>query len=333
MSRFHDSMHRSRIEVIMRRILCLLLLTTLAPAWSQAALDSGLPPYAAGQAVSGTLSSVGSDTMNNLLTLWAEAFKRLHPGVSVEIQGAGSSTAPPALVEGTATLGPMSRRMKAGEIEAFEARHGYRPTAIRVAVDALAVFVNKDNPVTGLTLPEVDAMFSVTRRCGAVMDITNWGQLGLTGGWAQRPLQLFGRNSVSGTYGYFKDAALCAGDFKPTVNEQPGSASVVQAVSASLNAVGYSGIGYQTPGIRAVPIARRAGGDYIEATAENAVGGRYPLSRFLYIYVNRKPDTPLPALQAEFLRLVLSAEGQAVVLKDGYIPVPANIAARERAVL
>ena len=298
-------------------------------AFSQAQVDPALPDYTKTPGVSGNLSSVGSDTLANLMTLWAEDFKRTYPNVNIQIQAAGSSTAPPALTEGTSNLGPMSRLMKDKEIESFEKRFGYKPTPVAVAIDALAVFVHKDNPIEGLTLPQVDAIFSSTRTCGAPTEIDRWGQLGLTGAWVDREIQLYGRNSVSGTYGYFKDNALCKGDFKNTVNEQPGSASVVQSVSSSLNGVGYSGIGYTTSSVRAVPLASEDGQEYVMATAEMAVGGRYPLARFLYVYVNKEPGKPLTPLTREFLALVLSRQGQEVVVKDGYIPLPATVAARE----
>jgi phosphate transport system substrate-binding protein len=288
-----------------------------------------LPEYKKASGVSGNLSSVGSDTLANLMTLWAEDFKREYPNVNIQIQAAGSSTAPPALAEGTANLGPMSRKMKGEEIEAFEKKNGYKPTAVKVAIDALAVFVHKDNPVKGLTLPQVDAIFSSTRKCNAKEDITQWGQVGLSGEWASRPIQLFGRNSVSGTYGYFKEHALCKGDFKTNVNEQPGSASVVQSVSTSLNAAGYSGLGYKTSSVKTVPLAAKEGGPYVDATEENAIAGKYPLARYLYVYVNKHPNQPLAPLEAEFLKLVLSKQGQRVVVKDGYIPLPAAVVEKE----
>jgi phosphate transport system substrate-binding protein len=266
------------------------------------------------------------------MTLWTEGFKRNYPSVNIQVQAAGSSTAPPALTEGTANFGPMSRAMKDKEIEAFETRHGYKPTAIRVAIDALAVYVHKDNPLDGLSIAEVDAMFSTTRRCGGSASKDAWGSLGLTGGWTERPIQLYGRNSVSGTYGYFKKVALCSGDFKNSVNEQPGSASVVQAVASSLNGIGYSGIGYITSGVKALDISID-GGPSIAATPENALKGDYPLSRYLYVYVNKKPGQPLQPLAQEFLKLVLSKEGQEIVRKDGYIPVSPEVAERELAKL
>ncbi len=289
-----------------------------------AEVDSAIPEYERVSGVSGNLSSVGSDTLANLMTLWAEEFKRHYPNVNIQIQAAGSSTAPPALTERTSNLGPMSREMRDNEIEAFESRYGYKPTAVPVAIDALAVFVHKDNPVSGLTLQQVDSIFSTNQRCGLGEDTEAWGQLGLSGPWQRRDIQLFGRNSVSGTYGYFKEVALCDGDFKNTVNEQPGSASVVQSVSTSINAIGYSGIGYRTSSVRAVPLARNTSRGFAEATPENAVNGSYPLARFLYVYVNKAPNTPLPPLEREFLKLVLSQSGQEVVLKDGYIPLPAR---------
>lgn len=302
--------------------------TALPPAAPADRVDSALPTYSKASGVSGNLSSVGSDTLANLMTLWAEEFKRLYPNVNIQIQAAGSSTAPPALAEGTSNLGPMSRKMKDREIEAFEKKHGYKPTAIPVAIDALAVYVHKDNPIKGLTIPQVDAVFSSTRKCGLDDDVTTWGALGLTGQWAARDIQLYGRNSVSGTYGYFKKKALCKGDFKNTVNEQPGSASVVQSVSASLNGIGYSGIGYKTSGVRAVPVARKPGATYVPATPEAAVSGSYPLGRFLYVYVNKHPNKPLTPIEREFIRMVLSRRGQEVVVKDGYIPLPAKVAMR-----
>lgn len=290
-----------------------------------AAVDPALPTYEKTSGVSGNLSSVGSDSLANLMTLWAEEFKKNYPNVNIQIQAAGSSTAPPALTEGTANMGPMSRPMKDSEIQAFEEKYGYKPTAVPVAIDALAVFVHKDNPIKSLSIEQVDAIFSSTRLCGYDKDIKTWGDLGLTGEWANKPLQLFGRNSVSGTYGYFKEEALCKGDFKSNVNEQPGSASVVQSISSTLNAIGYSGIGYRTSSVRAVPLSKK-GGEAFEASEENALAGKFPLARFFYVYVNKAPNQPLSPLDAEFIKLVLSKQGQDVVMKDGYIPLPAKVA-------
>ena len=296
---------------------------------AQVQLDPGLLPYKTASGVSGNISSVGSDTLNNLMTFWAEQFARYYPNAKVQIEGKGSSTAPPALIGGTAQLGPMSREMKGSEIDQFEKKYGYKPVGLRTSVDALAVFVNKDNPIKCMSLGQVDAVFSKSRRRGAKEDVATWGQLGLTGEWASKPISLYGRNSASGTYGFFKEHSLKNGDFKDSVKEQPGSASVVQGVTVDRFAMGYSGIGYATAGVRAVPLTEKDGGKCIEATAENSYSGSYPLSRFLFVYINRAPGKPLDPLVREFARLMLSREGQEAVIKDGYFPIPATVAKEE----
>lgn len=287
-------------------------------------LDPALPEYKAVSGVSGNLNSIGSDTLNNLMTLWAEGFKKAYPNVNVQIEGKGSSTAPPALIEGTAQIGPMSRPMKAEEIDAFEKKHGYKPTEVRLAIDALAVFAHKDNPLKGLTMKQLDSIFSKTRKKGGE-DISDWGQLGLDG-FKGRAISLFGRNSASGTYGFFQEHALAKGDFKPTVKEQPGSSAVVQGTGADPYAIGYSGIAYKTSSVRALPLAGDDGTFY-EANYDNALSGDYPLARFLLVYVNKKPGQALDLLTLEFLKFVLSKGGQAIVEKDGYFPLPAEVAA------
>jgi phosphate transport system substrate-binding protein len=301
----------------------------IAGAQDGVKLDPSLESYKAVSGVSGNLSSVGSDTLNNLMTLWAETFYKFYPNVKIQIEGKGSTTAPPALISGTAQLGPMSRPMRGTEIDQFEKKFGYKPTPIRTAVDALAVFVNKDNPLKCLTMEQVDAMFSKSRRYGYKEDITTWGQLGLTGDWADRPVSLYGRNSASGTYGFFKEHALKNGDYKDEVKEQPGSASVVQGVTVDRYAIGYSGIGYATAGVRAVPIAEKDGAACVEATADNSYAGTYPLARFLYVYINKAPAKSLDPLTHEFVKLMVSKEGQEVVIKDGYFPIPSSIAREE----
>ena len=288
-------------------------------------VDPNLPDYTPGTGVSGNIKSEGSDTMNNLMTLWAEEFNRFYPNVRPEIVGKGSSTAPPALINGTANFGPMSRKMKSKEVDAFEKNFGYKPTQLRTSIDMLAVYVHKDNPIRGLSLQQVDAVFSKTRKGGHSEDVTTWGQLGLTGDWANRPITCYGRNSASGTYGYFKKHALFKGDYKDSVKEQPGSSAVVTSVANDLGGIGYSGIGYKTADVRAVALAPR-GSSYVDATPENAYSNEYPLARFLYLSVNYKPGSELDPLRREFIKLVFSKSGQEVVLKDGYFPVSARLA-------
>ena len=291
-------------------------------------VEAGIPSYQKASGVSGSLSSTGSDTMNNLMTLWGESFAKMYPSVKIQVEGKGSSTAPPALISGTAQFGPMSRAMRATEIDQFEKKYGYKPTQLRTAYDALAVYVSKDNPLQKATLAQIDGAFSKTRRKGG-KNAAKWGDLGLTGDWANRPLSLYGRNSASGTYGFFKENVLGNGDFKDTVKEQPGSASVVQGVTEDRFGIGYSGIGYRTSGVRVVALEGKGGlsdGNYADV-----VSGKYPLARFLYVYVNRAPGKALDPVVREFLKFVFSREGQEIVLKDGYYPLPASVVKEELA--
>lgn len=273
--------------------------------------------------IKGNLTSVGSDTLSNLMTQWSNLLKQQYPHVNIQIQTLGSSSAVPALIESTAQFGAMSRKMRSNEIKAFERRYGYPPTAIKVAIDAMAIFVHQDNPLKQIELTQVDAIFSRTLRCGNVKPIRQWGDLGLKGSWQSRPITLFGRNSVSGTYGFFKQAALCNGDFRSQVNEQPSSASIVQSVGNSLGAIGYAGVGRQISSVKILPI--HEGGVNLYPTLTNIMTHKYPLSRYLYLYVNKHPLKPLPSLEAEFVRLVLSKKGQALVLQDGFVPLPSAV--------
>jgi phosphate transport system substrate-binding protein len=300
------------------------LATTFGVAGQQVIkVDPAVPAYQKASGVSGNVSSIGSDTMNNLMTLWAETFRKFYPNVRIQVEGKGSSTAPPALIAGTAQFGPMSRTMRSTEIDQFQQRYGYKPTEIRTSYDALAVYVHKDNPIKQLSLAQVDAIFGKGRRRGFKQNVTTWGQLGLTGDWANRPIGLYGRNSASGTYGYFKEHALKNGDFKDTVKEQPGSASVVQGVTEDRYAIGYSGIGYRTSGVRPVPLSETEAGPFFEGTYEEVTSGKYPLARFLLVYLNKAPGKPLDPLTLEYMKLVLSKEGQEGVVKDGYMPLTA----------
>ena len=312
--------------MLKKSILTALLVTVTAVAAHAAptAVDSKIAKYKSASGVAGNLGSIGSDTLNNLMTYWAEGFKKKYPNVNIQIEGKGSSTAPPALIAGTSQLGPMSREMKATEIEQFEKKYGYKPTKIGVALDSLAVYVNKDNPLKSLSLDEVDAIFSKTHKRG-LAEITTWGQLGVTGKLAAMPISLYGRNSASGTYGYFKEHTLKGGDYKNSVKEQPGSASVVEGVAHDIAGIGYSGIGYATSGVRPLALSDKKGGSAEAANYQNVLSGKDPLARMLYIYVAKKPGEPLPKVVEEFLKFALSKEGQEIVVKDGYDPLTAKM--------
>jgi len=293
-------------------------------ATTASAVDENLKVYEPVSSLSGKLNSVGSDTLNNLMALWSESFQKKYPNVKIQVEGKGSSTAPPALIEGVSQLAPMSRMMKEGELDAFEKKFGYKPTPVGVSIDALAVYVHKDNPIKGLNFKQLDGMFSSTYKHGG-SDIKTWGDLGMDGNWKNTAVSLYGRNSASGTYGYFKKHALAKGSFKATVKEMPGSSSVISSIAKELSGIGYSGIGYRTSEVRVLPLTKE-GNTFYEPTIENCLNRKYPLARVLYIYINKKPGEKLDTLTLEFLKFVLSKEGQEIVAKDGYYPLPAVMA-------
>ena len=311
-----------RCAAVVGMIGCLCLSTASGrSARAEEPIDPNIKAYENVSGVEGNLNSIGSDTLNNVMTYWAEAFGKLYPNVKIQVEGKGSATAPPALAEGTAQLGPMSRKMKPEEEDAFEKKHGFRPTRISVALDCLAVYVHKDNPIKGLTLRPGGRHFLEDAQ-ERLADIATWGQVGLEGDWATMPMSLYGRNSASGTYAYFKEHALLKGDYKDTVKEQPGSAAVVNGVAGDrpASAIRASAIGPRRSA--AIPLAKDAKSPLAEPTFANALNGSYPLGRTLYIYVASKPGEPLPKLVEEFLKFVLSREGQEIVVKDGYGPLP-----------
>ncbi|MGF1450701.1 MAG: PstS family phosphate ABC transporter substrate-binding protein [Opitutales bacterium] len=295
-------------------------------------LDPGLKTYQRVPGISGNLSAIGSDTLNNMMTHWAEGFRSLYPNVRIQIEGKGSSTAPPALIEGTAQLGPMSREMRASEIDAFVDEFGYEPTPVYVGIDAVAVYVHKDNPLPGLSLQELDRVFSSTRKRGG-SDLTRWSGVGLGGALGDRSINVYGRNSASGTYGFFKKVVLLDGDYRASVNEQPGSSAVVQSVATDLFGIGYSGIGYRTSGVRILALSNEGGDLLYYPTFDNALNGNYPLARFLMVYVNKPPNARLDPLTLEFLKFVLSRQGQQVVVDDRYFPLPAKVVQQQLAAL
>lgn len=286
-------------------------------------IDSALPEYERVSGVSGAVRSMGSDTMNNIMTGWGEEFTRFYPAVQVEVEGKGSSTAPPALIEGQAQFGPMSRPMKAGEVDKFKEAFGYEPTLLRTGIDCLAVFVHKDCPLNEISLDQIAEIF------GASSGEMTWGDIGVEdASWVDQPISLYGRNSASGTYGYFKSVGLGGDDYKETVKEQPGSSAVVQAIAAEPYAMGYSGIGYINPSVKALSVSFD-GGESFQPNAEYAGTGDYPLARFLYVYVNKDPRETFEPLRAEFIRMIFSRTGQQTVEQYGYFPVSGELAREE----
>ena len=293
------------------------------------ALDAALPAYKTVSGLSGQLKSVGSDTLNHEMELWAEGFKAKYPSVKIEIEGKGSATAPPALLAGTAQLGPMSRFMTKEEADAFEKKYGHKAIAVAVAVDALAIYVNKDNPIECLTMQQLDQIFSSTRKGSGSRSINTWDRVGLNGEWATTPISVYGRNTISGTYEFFRQHVLYGGDFKEQVKQQVGSEAVVEAVAKNKFAIGYSGIGYETSGVRTVPVASYESGTCYNPSSEETYSGKYPIARHLYSYLNKKPGEPIDALTGEFIKYVLSKDGQTQTERGGYYPITEEIRENE----
>ena len=307
--------------------LCIVLVQCVGVANAQIAVDAKLPDYKLKSGVAGKIDTVGSDTMNNLAQLWTEEFRKFYPSVSAAIDAKGSSNAIPALVNGSATFGPMSRDAKKSEIQAFNQKFGYDPILLPTSIDMVAVYVHRNNPIEGLTFPDIDAIFSSTRKGGTKAQTKTWGQLGMTGELKDKNFECYGRNAASGTYGYFKENVLKDGDFGDWVTENAGSSAVVQSVGANLNGIGYSGIGYRTPNVKPLKLAIEKGGELVAAEPQNAYDGSYPLARPLYLAVNYDTRKPLDPLRAEFVRYVFSKQGQMQVAKDGYLPLDAESAA------
>jgi len=288
-------------------------------------LDLELPAYKVNHGPTGLVRSVGSDTMISLMHLWTERFKSYYRGVRAEVEGQGSSKAMPALIEGSSSFGPMSRPLKLSEIEEFENRFGYKPTVLPVGIDLVGLFVHRDCPLESISLEQMDAIFSSTRRRGH-SPISTWGDLGLSGEWAKEPIILYGRNAASGTYGFFKDRVLNEGDFQPKVLEQSGSSAVISAIAENRFAMGYSGMGSNNDAVKTLMISERKGSIGVRPSQDNALDGSYPLARYLFLAINYKPNSRLDPTRREFLKFIYSRDGQALVVQDGYLPINAVVA-------
>lgn len=299
-------------------------------------VDTDLPRYAPQSHVSGGMKVRGSDTMHPLMTRLAAEFQRQQPKVSIEVRTGGSAKAisefldvPPvgqiALKEersNQVVLVATSRRLLDTEVKRFSSQRGYEPTAIPVAVDAVALYVHKENPLRGLTLEQVDAIFSTTRLRGAATSLTEWGQLGLTNGWENAPIRLYGRDKKSGTRGFFQEHVLGGGEFSTLLREQPGAASVILALSRDQMGIGYSGLGLHASNVRAVPLAETEGLPFIAPTSDTVASQTYPLRRVLYLYIDQPPGAPLSPAAQEFLTFIQSREGQETVIRAGFYPLP-----------
>ncbi|MGJ8681276.1 PstS family phosphate ABC transporter substrate-binding protein [Paraglaciecola sp.] len=301
-----------------------LLISLSCSAQAQTAQSELQTPNTIHFGASKNIVSFGSDTLANLMHFWSKEFHVQYPKIGFELHSEGSTTAVKMLFNNQADLGPMSRLMTSHEVSTFKQKFGYRPTPVKVAMDALVMYVNRDNPLDNISLAQIDRMFSATQKCHFQPSIDSWQQLGLTGKWKNHPIELIGRNKISGTYGFFKRKALCNGEFKPNVSLQPGSTSLIQVISHTKFAIGFSGLGFKTSGVKALPLLSNDG-EIVPSTAANVQNQTYPLARFLYIYINWPQSNPIPSKIQNFLRLVLSEKGQKVVTQDGYIPLSKSV--------
>jgi len=305
-------------------VMALAALGALMPtAWAQLKpeLNAKVPAYAPLALADGTLDVSGSDSMKPLLQNWIGDLTRRHPGVKVTLRGDGSQTGLKALLEHQVEIAAMSRRMTATEIAEFVKEYGFEPAEVPVAIDALAVFVHKDNPVTGLSLDELDAIFCRERRRGVDHSITTWGLVGPTDEWFEAPIRIYGRDGKSGTSYFFREEVCKGGTFHPQLVGSKGPASVIMDLVKDPLGIGFSAIGYQTSALKAVPIAAVKGGRYVEPNFETATDGSYPLRRHLYLYIAKPPKQAPSPLISELVRFALSAQGQQAALDHGYYPL------------
>lgn len=304
-----------------RRFL-LSLICTLGVAAAPPARTSYAPP----KALEGELTLVGSDSMEPLVILWFDAFQKFHPQAHLKAISKGSATAPPALAEGRCAVGPMSRAMEAEEEAKVEAALGAKPMRLLVAYDALAIWVNRANPIQRLTLEQLDAIFSATKKRGWELPMDTWGDLGLRGAWRKRGIQPFGRDPLSGTRAFFKEKVLQKGEFSPRCKVGGDQWAVVEAPGKNAAGISYGPLNYAEPIVRQVPLSPGCGKPGVLPTRENIAKGSYPLTRALSLYLAQGPKAPSPELAKEFLRFVLSKEGQDLVTAYGAVPVAQELA-------
>lgn len=294
----------------------------------------------------GTLHSVGADTMDELTFGWLRIFRRRFPDVDATIEARSSLSAAPALTSGLADVAPVAREFLPGEHDAFVQKFGYPPLLIRVAggsyatpnrSHALAVYVHRDNPVRSLTMAQLDAVFSATRRRGAAREVATWGDLGATGEWAQRPVNLYSIRRPNGIANFFQQRVLLGGDYRVGIRERNGAddtaalGAVVESIAGDVAGIGFAGFAQARSEVRPLALAEE-GDRFVEGSPATVRDHSYPLARWVYIAVNRRPGEPLPRNVRAFLEIVLSAEGQRVVEEEGaFLPLPPAILEAERA--
>jgi phosphate transport system substrate-binding protein len=294
------------------------------------------------------INLVGADVMDEICLGWAKIYREAYPRLSVTLDLRASGAGAPGLISGKGDLAPVGREMLPAEEKAFVDKFGYEPFRIRVATGSVGslgktatsiVLVDKDNPIKGLSLAQLDAIYSTTRKRGDA-DIKTWGDLGLSGDWATRPIHKYGLKSPNGIEWFFKIEVMQMGDYKNDIEFVKGRGFThafnvaAEDMAQHPGGITYALLANVTPNVKVVPLSAKDGGPYLAPTLENVYAHKYPLSRYVYLYVNRKPGTALEPKVKEFLKMVLSRQGQDVVAKEGvYIPLLPEVVKEELAKL
>ena len=316
-------MRFSRIVLVFYLFLFALVASLPPATWGQVrpTLDPDLPTYTYRESASGKLDVSGPETLKPLLRAWADSLALRHPGLKINIVPEGSNTGLAALLEHRTEIAAMPRRITAQEISEFVKEYGYEPTEVPVAIDAVAIFVHKDNPITGLSLEELDAMFCRERLRGVRYTIDSWGLVGVMDEWFETPIHLYGRNGKSLPAHFFREEVCKGGTLRPQLMDGHGLASVVLDVGDDPEGIGFSAVGYETSEVKPVPIAAVKGGRYVVPSVQTAMDGSYPLRRNLYFYVAKPPKGSPTQASAELIRFALSQQGQQLALDLGYFPL------------
>jgi phosphate transport system substrate-binding protein len=291
-------------------------------------VDPAIADYKRLPDLAGKVRSVGSSTLSNILNRWADEFKLIYPNIAFDVQGGGSGIAPPALLEGRADLAPMSRPMTDKELGDFQKKFGHAPTRLTVALDAIAIYVNKHNPLKQITLKQLDGVFSISHKRGGE-PIKVWGQLGLTDLWSDRAITIKAPARTHGMYTVFKEMVLEGGDYRLDLRAEPVSTSIVQGVGADTTAIGFASYFFSTRRTRALAVAANEGGPFFAPTQQNCLEGKYPLSRLLYVYVNKTSKAPISPAADQFLRFICSKQGQEAAANEGNFPLSAALVTKE----
>lgn len=298
------------------------LLLWAATAQAQVALDPNLPVYRPVSSLKGDLKLVGSNTMSHVASVWADSFRQFYPEVKITIDINGSREAVSSVKNGTAHMGLLSRGISPSEVADFQQGFGHEPKVLTPCLERIAIYVHKDNPIRGLTLKQVDAIFSSSCKRGETAPIRTWGQLGFPGDWKNQPVIAIGRSTDTGSQLFFQEAVLLGGEFRADLQDQPDNLGLTRAISSDPRGVGFAGISYDTPEIRAVPLGVQAEGPFVAVDSAEADAGQYPLVRPLQLVVKHDPAKPLPAIEQEFLKYVFSRLGQEDVIKAGFQTIP-----------